>query len=222
MNFPKAQVHSRLPRILEAKSVKSPDVGRFVLAIEGDRAPALITTMRTSPTTGLLHPAVVPQRADPWTTIVSNLLEGHGCKTLGRRLGTSGARPYYTGKKVRQRVSVREERGQNSLKKNVHISFVERFGAKTVSLTWRDSTEACYAEQPWMLKIARSPGRCALTGLVVNRGDMVYSPASRAANRPLNCTQMILLTALENLEGLESPDHGQTTFAETDVSQPPD
>jgi hypothetical protein len=200
MDQAEAQVDSHSPTISRANGMGSPSVSRFALRTGKPRSPALMTTMLTSPTTGTLNPAVVPQRADPWTKIISDLSGGKGCKTARRSPRAVAARPYHASKKVRQAGSVKNEHGQPLLNKNVRVSFVERFGAKTVSLTWHDSTEACYGEQPWTLKIARSSGHCALTGMVVRRGDAVYSPASRAATRPLNCTQMILSAALERLE----------------------
>ena len=200
MDLAEAQVDSYSAATSHANSMRSPSVGRLAIASEPRRSPALITTVLTLPKTRTLNSTVVQLRADPWATIVSNLSECTGCETAGRRLGPTAARPYYVGKEDRQAASINDEDGQSSVTKNVHVSFVERSGAKTVSLTWHDSTEACYGEQAWMLKIARSSGHCALTGMAVKRGDTIYSPASRAATRPLNCTQMILAAALERLE----------------------
>jgi hypothetical protein len=81
------------------------------------------------------------------------------------------------------------------------VTFVERFSAKSVSITWRDSTAANYCEQLWIRRIARSQGVCAITGNSIVRGDAVYGPAGRTAARPANAAQMVLAEAIEDLEG---------------------
>jgi hypothetical protein len=218
MDLADVQVDNHLPTTLPAKGAISPSfIGPGVI-IEANRSPALITTMRTASTTCPLVPTVVPQRGDPWTKIISTLSSCNGGDPPGRPLGKSETRQYRANKKGVKAGCASNEPSRESLGMNVHVSFVERFGAKTVSLTWHDSTEACYGEQPWMLKVARSAGRCALTGMAVNRGDMIYSPASRAAIRPLNRMRMILSSALENLE---SQDHVRMELAEVTVSKPP-
>ena len=80
------------------------------------------------------------------------------------------------------------------------ITFVERFGAKSISITWRDSTAGRYTEQLWVRRIARSRGVCALTGANIVRGDAVYGPFSRPTSRPRNMSQMILADQLDDLE----------------------
>jgi hypothetical protein len=84
--------------------------------------------------------------------------------------------------------------------KSTRVTFVERFTAKSVSITWRDATAANYSEQLWIRRIARSHGVCALTGAAIVRGDAVYSPAGRTAMRPANCAQMVLARLLDELE----------------------
>jgi hypothetical protein len=200
MDLVEAQKDNFTSAIVQAGSVGPKSVVPRGLAGEQARSHVLVKPLLASTCT--LNPVnVIARRADPWTTIVAGLLEFNGRTTPLLRSDPITEQSDCAGQDGRQAGSIKREQGMSTLKRNVRVSFVERFGAKTVSLTWHDSTQACYGEQLWMRKTARSSGRCALTGMAVRRGDAVYSPASRAAIRPLNCTQMILSAVLEKLEG---------------------
>jgi len=101
---------------------------------------------------------------------------------------------------ARHRAAAERARTASTRARSAIVTFVERFSAKSISITWRDSTAANYCEQLWVRRIARSQGVCALTGTTIARGDAVYGPASRAADRPTNCAQMVLARVLEDLE----------------------
>jgi hypothetical protein len=103
--------------------------------------------------------------------------------------------------RVRRGAAADRARAPSALAKSAVVTFVERFTAKSVSITWRDSTAANYCEQLWIRRIARSQGVCALTGNSIVRGDAVYGPAGRTAARPANAAQMVLAEAIEYLEG---------------------
>lgn len=103
--------------------------------------------------------------------------------------------------RVRRSAAADRARAPSALAKSAVVTFVERFTAKSVSITWRDSTAANYCEQLWIRRIARSQGVCALTGNSIVRGDAVYGPAGRTAARPANAAQMVLAEAIEYLEG---------------------
>jgi hypothetical protein len=143
---------------------------------------------------------VMSQVADPWSVVVSSLAESARCQPHALHRSAVGSEPAYGSIETRPASTVEREHGRSTLKKNVRVSFVERLGEKSVSITWHDSTAACYGEQPWKQKCARSSGMCALTGLAIRPGDQVYGLASRTSVRPLNCTQMILAAVVEDLE----------------------
>jgi Domain of unknown function (DUF3331) len=141
--------------------------------------------------------------ADPWAAVISRLkVDGadssaHGTDKVSqpmrqaRREGATGTHRGCAGERART---------PPTRAKTTRVTFVERFSAKSVSITWRDATAANYCEQLWIRRIARSNGVCALTGAAIVRGDAVYSPAGRTAMRPANCAQMVLATVLEGLE----------------------
>jgi hypothetical protein len=161
-----------------------------------------------TPSTQMLRPLasqapvlanITPPLADPWLAVIASLSE-YGRQPLRSRRRQTGTSPLPRASSKARPAATKGEHGRSIHKKDVRVSFVERLGARSISITWHDSTAACYAEQLWMRRAARSSGLCALTGMMVRRGDSVYSPASRAAIRPLNCTQMILAAAVEDLE----------------------
>jgi hypothetical protein len=142
---------------------------------------------------------------DPWSTVISQLVvsSAPGARvvdrpTLVRRkrcdkavsASCSGGRA----------TAATRARPPASPSRSTIVKFVERFSAKSVSITWRDATAANYSEQLWIRRIARSQGVCAITGAAIVRGDAVYGPAGRTAVRPANGSQMVLAEALEALE----------------------
>jgi hypothetical protein len=142
-------------------------------------------------------------RSDPWTATIS-------------RLGKSPARDAQAGaptdccehssapaaRATRRSAAIERAKAQSASGQHsaAVITFVERFGAKSISITWRDSTAGRYTEQLWVRRIARSRGVCALTGAIIVRGDAVYGPFSRPSMRPRNVSQMILAELLDDLE----------------------
>ncbi|MBP0589629.1 DUF3331 domain-containing protein [Paraburkholderia sp. LEh10] len=138
----------------------------------------------------------LPAVRDPWTTTISRL-----GKTPSQDIKTCDNGPCAAradrGSATVERAQTQAASGKYS---GAVITFVERFGAKSISITWRDSTAGRYTEQLWVRRIARSRGVCALTGTVIVRGDAVYGPFSRPSSRPLNMSQMILAKQLDDLE----------------------
>jgi hypothetical protein len=147
--------------------------------------------------------ATLKPTADPWSAVIARLKDDgvdrssrgvdNVCKPMrqARRESAVGA---HRGS------GVERARTPPTRAKSTRVTFVERFSAKSVSITWRDATAANYCEQLWIRRIARSHGVCALTGASIERGDAVYSPAGRTAMRPANCAQMVLAAVLEDLE----------------------
>lgn len=199
MDLAENQIDCHALVISRAHSFGAASVDRPGLGETQKRSRAPMATIRTSPAMRTACPRAIPDLADPWTKLVSGLLEVFESEAAGRNVGAFKVRLHWATNDV-PAVSVKHAQAQSTLNKNVRVSFVERCGAKTVSLTWHDSTQACYCEQLWTQKTAKTSGRCAITGMAVRRGDTVYTPASRAASRPLNCAQMILSGVLESLE----------------------
>jgi hypothetical protein len=146
----------------------------------------------------------VVSRGDPWAATISRLGKPANRETpttiaserCDHSQGPSAARVARRNAAI-ERAQGQAVGGQNSA---AVITFVERFGAKSISITWRDSTAGRYTEQLWVRRIARSRGVCALTGANIVRGDAVYGPFSRPAMRPRNVSQMILAELLDDLE----------------------
>lgn len=141
--------------------------------------------------------------ADPWSAVIS-CLKGDGADRSSHGMDKV-SQPMRQARRESASAALRSsavERTRTPLArpKSTRVTFVERFTAKSVSITWRDATAANYCEQLWIRRIARSHGVCALTGEAIVRGDAVYSPAGRTAMRPANCAQMVLAAVLEDLE----------------------
>jgi hypothetical protein len=140
---------------------------------------------------------------DPWSSMISRLKgDGSGRSPHGAE------KPSQTMRQARRESAASAHRSGTAERahtpatrpKSTRVTFVERFTAKSISITWRDSTAANYSEQLWIRRIARSNGVCALTGAPIVRGDAVYGPAGRTSVRPANCAQMVLANVLEELE----------------------
>lgn len=65
----------------------------------------------------------------------------------------------------------------------VIIKFLEKPSERELLLSWREPARCNYTEQLWTLRKATSATTCVLTGEKIRRGDRVYSPAGRPANR---------------------------------------
>jgi hypothetical protein len=76
------------------------------------------------------------------------------------------------------------------------VTVVEALSNSLFALCWHDSTFCNYEEQVWAPCAAPAPGRCALSGTYVKRGDPVYRPRIRGRVIPLNRDAMILASEL--------------------------
>ncbi|WP_259295166.1 DUF3331 domain-containing protein [Paraburkholderia sp. DHOC27] len=147
--------------------------------------------------------ATLKPARDPWSAVISRL-KGDGAEALLQVI-EKVSQPIRKARRdsapcANRGSAVDRARTAPSRPKSTRVTFVERFTAKSISITWRDATAANYSEQLWIRRIARSHGVCALTGASIVRGDAVYSPAGRTAMRPANCAQMVLASVLEELE----------------------
>jgi hypothetical protein len=141
---------------------------------------------------------------DPWTTTISRLgkpTEADLRSALMDKSDRCDSGPC-AARAARRTAAVDRKKSQTAAGEHsgAVITFVERFGAKSVSITWRDSTAGRYTEQLWVRRIARSRGVCALTGEEIVRGDAVYGPFSRPSSRPRNMSTMILAKLLDDRE----------------------
>jgi hypothetical protein len=138
---------------------------------------------------------------DPWAATISRLGKPTG-QDLKAALSDKCDNGPCAARAARRTAAVDRKKAQTAAGEHsgAVITFVERFGAKSVSITWRDSTAGRYTEQLWVRRIARSRGVCALTGEEIVRGDAVYGPFSRPSSRPRNMSTMILAKLLDDLE----------------------
>jgi hypothetical protein len=80
--------------------------------------------------------------------------------------------------------------------RNATIEILDRPTPRSAVLSWRDPTGSSYGYQLWQKRIARQTGSCALTGIPIHRGDIVFRPRG-ARIRPANASAMILATYIE-------------------------
>jgi hypothetical protein len=66
----------------------------------------------------------------------------------------------------------------------------------TVLVSWSDATRGSYLDQTWRAGYARVRGICALSGMSVRQGDVVFRPFHRGAAPPSNALDMILASVL--------------------------
>jgi hypothetical protein len=163
--------------------------------------PGTTHTAPAYPLGGQAHRAASVQQGDPWAATISQLeqvsdhadttdeIDDQNDETVTEAPSADRSRP------VDAAASLASGYGHNAV-----VTFVERIGAKAVSISWRDSTGGNYREQRWVLRAARTRGVCALTGKAIVRGDNIYHPVSGSGGRPSNLAQMIRAEALEHFE----------------------
>ncbi|MGF6754386.1 DUF3331 domain-containing protein [Paraburkholderia sp. GAS334] len=123
-------------------------------------------------------------RTDPWFQIV-NWLRGCTPDTtrLTRRPALHASRNFRNPKPC-------------AMANASSISHIEWQTARTILISWSDSTLGRYQDQTWRAGFARTSGVCGLTGVPVRRGDAVFRPLIRAAIKPTNAFDMILAETL--------------------------
>jgi hypothetical protein len=99
------------------------------------------------------------------------------------------------------------ERDAAALHTAPHAPFivsVERRTTSTIVVSWSDATRGRYQDQVWRAGYARAAGICGLTGMPVQRGDMVFRPLLRGV-APVNAFDMILAERVRHapIEGPE-------------------
>ncbi|NTZ06800.1 DUF3331 domain-containing protein [Burkholderia metallica] len=72
-------------------------------------------------------------------------------------------------------------------------------GDNGLLVRWVESGRCHYGEQRWRLRVALQPGRCALSGRLIEPGEPVFRPARAAA--PANGDEMICPAAVPGMDG---------------------
>jgi hypothetical protein len=80
--------------------------------------------------------------------------------------------------------------------KNISVEVLERPTKLSVLISWRDAARCNYGYQLWRQIRSRKAGICALTGVPIFYGDVVYRPFSRTPC-PQNAAAMILANSLD-------------------------
>jgi hypothetical protein len=121
---------------------------------------------------------------DPWSQIIGRL-SGHWHETASAVYQTSG-RP-----NRRSRTVV-----AHAVFSVPTIRSIEWQTDTTVLVSWSDATRGSYLDQTWRAGYARVRGVCALSGMSVKRGDVVFRPFHRGGAAPSNALDMILASVL--------------------------
>lgn len=95
------------------------------------------------------------------------------------------------------------------------VSLIERTTSSTVTIAWRDPTSCFYGEQTWRAARAKVSGICALSGARIKAGDRIFHP-QRSKPAPVNAWAMILVSALNDVEPVQSYQVSATTHGDND------
>jgi len=121
---------------------------------------------------------------DPWSQIIGRL-SAHWHETASVVCQASGRR------KRRSRTVT-----AHAALRVPTIRSIEWQTDATVIVSWSDATRGNYLDQTWRVGYARVTGICALSGMSVKRGDLVFRPFHRGAAPPSNALDMILASVL--------------------------
>jgi len=122
--------------------------------------------------------------SDPWSQIIGRL-SAHWHETASAAYQVSGRR------KRRSRAVVAD-----TALRLPAIRSIEWQTDTTVLVSWSDATRGSYLDQTWRAGYARVRGICALSGMSVKRGDVVFRPFHRGTAPPSNALDMILASVL--------------------------
>jgi hypothetical protein len=124
---------------------------------------------------------------DPWSQIIG-LLSAHWQETALAVRQASGRR-----KRRSSALIVNAVRGVATIRN------IEWQTDTTVLISWSDATRGSYLDQTWRAGYARVCGVCAVSGMSVERGDVVFRPFYRGAAPPSNALDMILASVLAKI-----------------------
>jgi hypothetical protein len=84
------------------------------------------------------------------------------------------------------------------LSSHIVVEVIERLSETLIAVRWQDATRCRYDDQVWIGCRARLKGRCALSGLVIRRDDLIYKPRVRST-KPVNAAAMMLASAIDRM-----------------------
>lgn len=76
------------------------------------------------------------------------------------------------------------------------IRILDRPSPTSAVISWRDPTGSSYGYQIWKMRLAHEEGLCAISGIPINKGDVIFRPVDRG-RYPGNASAMILATYIE-------------------------
>ncbi|WP_414136730.1 DUF3331 domain-containing protein [Burkholderia territorii] len=87
-------------------------------------------------------------------------------------------------------------------KRHAALVSIEIQAPGSVLVSWSDPTRCRYDEQRWIAPKSRKSGWCAISGLEVCIGDLIFRPQFRGQYRPANVDEMILADEVERIANL--------------------
>ncbi|SDG13455.1 DUF3331 domain-containing protein [Paraburkholderia phenazinium] len=84
------------------------------------------------------------------------------------------------------------------LSSHIVVEVIERLSDTSIAVRWQDATRCRYDDQVWISCRARLKGRCALSGLLIRRDDLIYKPRVRST-KPVNAAAMMLASAIDRM-----------------------
>ncbi|MEI6001645.1 DUF3331 domain-containing protein [Paraburkholderia bengalensis] len=134
-------------------------------------------------------------KCDAWAQTLSLLGRISSTQTNGTTLKVSAKE---ADRNLRRRK--RRRRSDCGRPLSAFVSVLERCSPTLVLLSWCDATAGRYGDQRWRLRVAHGKAVCALSGAMIERGDLVYRPCTRGQECPMNADHSILAEALDRLE----------------------
>lgn len=131
-----------------------------------------------------------PKGRDVWATMLATIHELASPPDPMRNPPDRSGRPRSDGGPFRPRMTDWGNAGTFT------VTVVEELPNSLFALRWHDPTLCNYEEQIWAPCLARTTGRCALSGEHINKGDPVYRPRVRGRFIPLNRDEAILASEL--------------------------
>ncbi|MFM0055298.1 DUF3331 domain-containing protein [Paraburkholderia phytofirmans] len=134
------------------------------------------------------------ERVDAWQGILRQLRAMTGdLRDEFRKADNAGFRPAPSGSRVEEpNFAARSEAAQTGQSASVRI--VE-WSDKNLTIVWHDPTACSYDDQRWRRAKSSRAGVCALTGMVIHKGQEIFKPG-RTKPPPANADAMILVSAL--------------------------
>ena len=107
------------------------------------------------------------------------------------------------GKSIEAQRAAEEPSREMSSTRSLIVRVLEKPTMTTAVVEWIDSTSCRYGNQMWSIRMARAGGVCALSGIAIRIGDVVFQPRLYGPP-PCNADEMILSTAIEAAGPMDS------------------